>query len=1064
MSPFFIKHPIIAGVIAIATTLLGIISMLGLPISQYPDISPATIQLDTSYPGANATEVAESVATPIELQLNGMEGLDLHNSTSSNNGACSLSVVFEPGSDINTAQQLTNMRYNQAASGLPQQVSAQGITITQSTGLPLVIYELDSPDESFNPIDLAGYAYINMVERLKRVEGVGQVQVFDGKYAVRIWLDASKMAQKNITVSQVSDAVKKQNTINPGGAVGAEPMPGGQEFTYTIRNQGRCANLEEFGNIIVRQQQQGTEAVRLRDIAQIELGSQSYSNAARINGRPATAIGIDQAANANAIATVDALRKAFAEMEQQFPEGIHGSITLDTSTPVRESIEEIIHTLFEALVLVAVVVFLFLQGWRATLIPLIAVPVSLVTTFCFFPLLGFSLNTVCLLGMVLAIGLVVDDAIVVVEAVESHIERGLTPRQATFAAMKEVSGPVLAIALVLAAVFLPSVLLPGITGTLFQQFAVTIAVSMLISAFNALTLSPALSALMLRSKSGHKSLLTPFYNAFNKVYDRVASLFGTACGFLCRRLGISMSLLGLLFVAIIPTAKYVPGGFLPAEDQGFLLAGVVMKPGVSMQRLAEQTPIVEKVFLSDPAVDSCTTVEGMNLIIGVETTNAITYFITLKPIKERPADAGGKVPTAADIYKRLNAALPVCGVDGFTFLVSPPAIPGVGTGSDISVALQDKEGQGVQELYKQVLAFEAALKAAPEIANASDMMLPQVPQPKLSIDKEKCLSLGVDYSEANAMLQCFNGSTFVNYYTEFGQQWQVYLQAAGRNRVNTNQITNYYINNSKGESLPLSTLVKMDEIADTEFVWHVNNYNAAMITVVPEEGYSSAQGMAAVERVFRETMDRTKFDMTYVDMSFQEKKVQDGLGLGSIFALSGIFAFLIMAALYEKWTLPLAIFLSVPIAVLGAFVGLLIYRIELNLYAQIGLVMLVGLAAKNAILIVEFAVLQMERGQSLIDAAVTAARMRLRPILMTSFAFILGCVPLVLAEGSGALARNAIGVVVVIGMSIASLVGIFFIPCSFVAIMRLFRSKVEKKLPGDDPDEVLAYKSLEAEQ
>ena len=1064
MSPFFIKHPIIAGVIAIATTLLGIISMLGLPISQYPDISPATIQLATSYPGANATEVAESVATPIELQLNGMEGLDLHNSTSSNNGACSLSVVFEPGSDINTAQQLTNMRYNQAASGLPQQVSAQGITITQSTGLPLVIYELDSPDESFNPIDLAGYAYINMVERLKRVEGVGQVQVFGGTYAVRIWLDASKMAQKNITVSQVSDAVKKQNTINPGGAVGAEPMPGGQEFTYTIRNQGRCANLEEFGNIIVRQQQQGTEAVRLRDIAQIELGSQSYSMAARINGRPATAIGIDQAANANAIATVDALRKVFAEMEQQFPEGIHGSITLDTSTPVRESIEEIIHTLFEALVLVAVVVFLFLQGWRATLIPLIAVPVSLVTTFCFFPLLGFSLNTVCLLGMVLAIGLVVDDAIVVVEAVESHIERGLTPRQATFAAMKEVSGPVLAIALVLAAVFLPSVLLPGITGTLFQQFAVTIAVSMLISAFNALTLSPALSALMLRSKSGHKSLLTPFYNAFNKVYDRVASLFATACGFLCRRLGISMSLLGLLFIAIIPTAKYVPGGFLPAEDQGFLLAGVVMKPGVSMQRLAEQTPIVEKVFLSDPAVDSCTTVEGMNLIIGVETTNAITYFITLKPIKERPADADGKVPTAADIYKRLNAALPVCGVDGFTFLVSPPAIPGVGTGSDISVALQDKEGQGVQELYKQVLAFEAALKAAPEIANASDMMLPQVPQPKLSIDKEKCLSLGVDYSEANAMLQCFNGSTFVNYYTEFGQQWQVYLQAAGRNRVNTNQITNFYINNSKGESLPLSTLVKMDEIADTEFVWHVNNYNAANITVVPEEGYSSAQGMAAVERVFRETMDRTKFDMTYVDMSFQEKKVQDGLGLGSIFALSGIFAFLIMAALYEKWTLPLAIFLSVPIAVLGAFVGLLIYRIELNLYAQIGLVMLVGLAAKNAILIVEFAVLQMERGQSLIDAAVTAARMRLRPILMTSFAFILGCVPLVLAEGSGALARNAIGVVVVIGMSIASLVGIFFIPCSFVAIMRLFRSKVEKKHPGDDPDEVLAYKSLEAEQ
>ena len=1062
MSPFFIKHPIIAGVIAVVTTLLGLISMMALPIAQYPDITPVTINMSATYPGANATEVADSVATPIELQLSGVEKMDYMNSTSSNNGVCSINVIFEAGSNPNTDQQNTYMRYSQATSQLPASVSQMGITIKQSSGLPLMLYALDSPEGFFDPISLTGYAFLNLVDPLKRVNGVGDVQVFGARFAVRIWLDTDKMAQKGISVNEVYNAVNTQNAINPGGAVGAEPMPDGQEFTYTIRNQGRMSSVEEFNSIIVRQK--GTEAVYLKDIAQIELGSQSYSVASRINGRPGTAIAIYQAAGSNAIETVNNVKKLMAEKEKVMPEGMRGFVALDTTTTVRASISEIAHTLFEAMVLVALVVFIFLQGWRATLIPLIAVPVSLVTTFIFFPVLGFSLNTICLLGMVLAIGLVVDDAIVVVEAVEAHMENGMTPRQATFAAMKEVSGPVVAIALVLAAVFLPTALLPGITGTLFQQFAVTIAVSMLISAFNALTLSPALSALMLKPKKEHRSLLTPFYNAFNRAYDAFSEKFASSCGWLCRHLVVAMAMLAGITACIIPVSKMVPGGFLPAEDQGFLLGGVIMKPGVSMQRLTEQVLPVEKVLLEEPTTDFAVSIIGMNFIIGVQTTNALSFFCCLKDFAERPAMENGEIPTADDVQKRVQAKLAMCGVDGMSFLVSPPAIPGVGTGNDIAFVLEDLDGQGVGPLYQQVTKLEAALMKHPAIAKASDMMLPQVPQKAISIDKEKCLAQGVDYAAANQLLQCFNGSRFVNYYTQFGQQWQVYLQAAGVSRANTEQIANFYVSNASGDSVPLSTLVTIKDIADTEFVYHNNNYNAAKISVAPNEGYSTAQAMEAIEEVFAATMDTTKFAMEYVDMSFQEKKVQEGLGLGSIFALSAVFAFLIMAALYEKWTLPIAIFMTVPIAVLGAFIGLWMVDMDLNMYAQIGLVMLVGLAAKNAILIVEFAVLQMERGQSLLDAAVTAARMRLRPILMTSFAFILGCVPLVTAEGAGALARNSIGIVVVVGMSIATALGVFFIPCSFVFIMKLFRSKIEKGHHGPDPDEEKAYALLEAQE
>ena len=1060
MSPYFIKHPIIAAVISIVTTLLGIICVMGLPVAQYPDIAPITIYLSASYPGANATEVADSVATPIEQEISGVEGLDYLSSTSANNGGCDVSIIYEPGRDANTCQQLSYMRYSQATSSLPKEVSQMGVVIKQQAGLPILIYTLYSPNKLFDLTNMTGYAYVNMVNALKRVKGVGDVTIFNAKYAIRIWLDTKKMAQKNISVLDVNSAIAAQNTINPGGSVGAEPMPDGQEFTYTIRNKGRMASVEEFGDISVHTE--GSQIVRLRDIAKIELGAQNYSLASRLHGADCTAIAIYQAAGSNAIETVDNLRELFAEMESNMPEGLTGEVTLDTTLSVRESISEIRDTLVEALILVAIVVFLFLQGFRATLIPLLAVPVSLVTTFCFFPLLGFSLNTVCLLGMVLAIGLVVDDAIVVVEAVEAHMESGMNPREATYAAMREVSGPVVAIALVLAAVFLPSVLLPGIPGTLFQQFAVTIAVSMGISAFNALTLSPALAALLLKQKSGRKSLLQPFYNLFNRCYNAVADLFAKCCGFMCRRLYISIPLLAIISSAIIPVSQRVPGGFLPTEDQGFLLSGLIMTPRVSMQRLSDQAATVDRVLNENPAVNNFVTILGTNIASGVQSSNAASFFIVLKEMKDRPL-VNGHHATAAEVCEKLNGELAMAGVDGTCFATCPPAIPGVGTGDDISFVVEDRAGLGVQPLYEQIVRLEAALNAAPEIADgsASDMMMPAVPQKSVTVDRDKCLALGVDYAQLNAMLQSFNGSAFINYYTQFGQQWQVYVQASGADRLNTDQIANFYINNKAGMPVPMSTLVTVKDTTDTEFVLHNNTYNAGRINLRPAPGYSSQQAMDAAERVFRETLDVTKFGMSFVDMSFQQKKVADGMGLGSIFTLSGVFAFLIMAALYEKWALPVSIFLTVPIAVLGAFLGLWLFGIDMNLYAQIGLVMLVGLAAKNAILIVEFAILQMEKGKELVEAAVIAARMRLRPILMTSFAFILGCVPLLLAEGAGALSRNSIGVVVVIGMSVATAVGVFFIPCSFVFIMKLFRATVRKKITVD-PDEVSANAKLDA--
>lgn len=1044
MSAYFIKHPVIATVIAVLTTLLGLVCLSNLPVSQYPEITPRTIQLQATFPGADAQAVADSVGTPLEREVSGVQHMDYMMSVSSNNGVYNLQVVFEPGSDTDLDQVFTNMRYGQAQSLVPQEVLDSGVTIRQQPGLPLLIYSMVSPDGSYQSVDLANYAQVKMVDELKRVPGVGEVSVYGaGRYSIRVWLDTVKMAHFGISLDEVRNAITVQNTTNPGGKIGADPVPGGQEKTMTVRTQGRLATPQEFGEIIVRQQ--GDEYVYLRDIATLELGAQDYSATGRLNGLLSANILIYQSPGSNAIETVDRLSKKLDTMAANMPQGIRGSVSLDTTTSVRYSIEEIKHTFIEAIVLVALVVYLFLQSWRATLIPLIAVPVSLISTFCVFPMLGFTLNTISLLGMVLAIGLVVDDAIVVVEAVQQHIEKGLNPRMAAFAAMQEVSGPVIAIAFVLAAVFLPSLLLEGITGTLFKQFAITIAISMLISAFNALTLSPALCALLLKPTKESRSIIAPFHRLFNWCYNHTANGYTRVCGALARKLYLSIPLLLLFWGGIIPLSKLVPNSFLPDEDQGFLLAALIMKPQTSLQLAMEQDKKFEQA-LQDDTVQNLTTVVGINILNMVQTPGSCIAFVQLKDWKDRPEPA-------VSIQKRLAAKVAAAGLDGIPMVLMPPAIPGVGTANGVTMVLTDEEGRGVPFLYEQVQKFEEEARRRPEVQSCTDMMMADVPQQYFKLDKEKCLSYKVDLSTAYGVLASYYGSSFVNFFNAFGQQWQVYLQARGADRASLEQLDGFFVTNQEGTRVPLSAIVDVSEISDTEFVMHHNGKNAAKLNIMPNENYSTQQLLEAMEEVYSELMDPAVIGMDYEDMSFQENKVRNSTGLGTIFIMSGVFAFLILVALYEKWSLPISVFMTVPIAVLGAYAGLYVMGLELNLYAQVGLIMLVGLAAKNAILIVEFANLEIERGKKLLEATLSAARLRFRPILMTSLAFILGCIPLVLSSGSGAYARNSIGVVVVAGMLIATVVGVFLIPCSYVLIMRLFRITFKRKTLEEDPDE-----------
>ncbi|HSI10645.1 MAG TPA: multidrug efflux RND transporter permease subunit [Chthoniobacter sp.] len=1046
MASFFVNRPIVAMVISIVMTIIGLITYTRLPVAQFPDIVPPEIQVKTTYTGADALTVEQSVATPIEQQMSGVDNMNYMQSVNGNDGTMKLTVNFDIGTDVNTDQILAQMRSNQASSQLPQDVNKFGVTVQKSTSSPLVMFALYSPKGTYDNIFLANYANINLSDEFTRVKGIASVTVFGaGQYAMRIWVKPDQLAKLGLTIPEILNAVQTQNTVNPSGRVGGEPVPKGQEFTYAVRAQGRLQTAEEFGEIVVRANADGS-MLRVKDVARIELGAQNYAISGRLNGKPAALVALYQLPGSNAIAAADGAKETMKRIAQRFPADLEYVVCLDTTLAVTEGMVEIQHTLVEALILVIIVVFIFLQGWRATLIPLLAVPVSLVSTFALFPIFGFTVNTLSLFGLVLAIGLVVDDAIVVVEAVEHHIERGLSPREATLKAMSEVSGPVIAIALVLAAVFIPTAFIPGITGRLYQQFAVTIAVSVLISAFNALTLSPALCALLLRPKKKGTGLLQKFFDWFNRVFGAATNGFVQSCRLLIRKSLVAVLILGgFIFLAYVSGAR-VPGSFLPEEDQGYFFCQIILPDSSSIQRTDEIMRQCEEILKKTPGVEYYSTVTGFNFLSSVNTTYSGIFFVSLKEWKHRKAPE----EQYKAILKHVNAAFyQIPGARAFAF--SPPAIPGIGTSGGVTFMLQDRSGKDVAFLTENVAKFTAAARERKELASVTPMFSPAVPQIFLNVDRDKVLKQNVALNDVYQTLQTFMGSYFVNYFNRFGRQWQVFVQAEGDYRTNIEQVGQFFVKNKDGAMVPLSALTHSKPISGPEFTMRYNLYRAAQINATAAPGYSSGQAMKAMEEVFQQTMPN-EMGFAYMGMSYQEKCAQEGVSPTAIFAMSLLFVFLILAAQYESWSLPFSVLLSVPVAVFGAFAGLVVGKYENNVYAQIGLVMLIGLAAKNAILIVEFARMKHEEGMDIATAALEGAKLRLRPILMTSFAFILGCVPLVTATGAGSLSRQTMGFVVIGGMLAASFLAIFLIPVLFYLVERIKGGKPHGTAPIIPPE------------
>jgi len=1031
MARFFIDRPVFAIVIALVMLIGGGVAGSSLPIAQFPQITLPTIRVAAAYPGANAEVVERAVAQAIEEQVNGVEGMVYMQSSSAGNGAYSLDVTFDLSRNADIASVQVQNRVSQANSRMPSEVMSAGITTKKSSPDTLMYVALFSPNGTYDELFLNNYLTINVIESLKRVKGVGNVQVFGAEFGMRLWLKPDRMSRLGISPTDVYRAVQEQNLQAPAGQIGQMPAPKTQQFQYGVQVRGQLEQVEEFGNIIVRALPDGS-FVRVRDVARVELGAKEYFFTARYNGKPAAAFSISLTPDASAIETATLLRKELDTLAASFPADLKHDVVIDNTVFVKASLEEVVHTFFEALLLVLIVVFLFLQNWRATVIPMLAVPVSLVATFAAFTLLGFTINTLTLFGMVLAIGIVVDDAIVVVEAVEHHMHASrLNAREATIKAMEEVSGPVVAIALILAAVFVPVGFLGGIAGVMYKQFAITVAVSTLLSALVALTLTPALCALMLKPKDHHAKPgpLGRLFAGFNRVFDAVTERYGNGVTRAIRASLVSLAVLAVLIFGAFGLMQKVPGGFVPPEDQGYFLGSLQMPPAASLNRTMAATAELQQIIDTTPGIKSSLVINGYSILTGAVQSDAALVVMALKPWEERVAPEEQLRAIILGFIKRAQSIR-----EANVLAFNPPPIPGLGATGGFSFKLQDRAGNSPEDLARVAQEFVEAARKRPELGSVYSKFDPRTPAIRLDIDREKAKKLGVAINDVSMALQTFLGGVNINDFSRFGRSFKVSMQAEPEYRADIKGLNLLHVRAQGGEMVPLSTLIAPVSIAAPTTLQRYNLYRTADIGGDAAAGYSSGQAIAAMEAVAREVLPQG-YGYEWSGISKQEKESAGQAPI--IFAFAIIFVFLFLAALYESWAVPFAVLFAVPLGIFGAMTGLYLTGLNNNIYAQIGLVLLIGLAAKNAILIVEFAKMKRDAGVDAVSAAIEAAKLRLRPIIMTSFAFILGVVPLITASGAGAASRVSMGITVFSGMLAATLLAIFFVPVLYVAVDRI---------------------------
>ncbi|QGA50161.1 efflux RND transporter permease subunit [Pseudomonas brassicacearum] len=1053
ISHYCIDRPIFASVISIIITLAGAVAMAKLPVAQYPDITPPQITVSATYPGADAQVVANNVAAPIEQQVNGADNMIYMNSSSSATGNMTLNVFFEIGTDPSLAQVDVQNRVNLALPQLPSAVQSQGIQVQKKSSAFMMVLAVYSAGDRYDSTYVANYANLYILDAIKRIPGANQASIFGTPdYAMRIWLKPDRMAQLGITAADVQSAVTNQNQQFAVGRVGQSPTGQAVEQSFAVTTQGRLTEPAEFENIILRASNDGAAIVRLKDIGRAELGQKDYSLRSTYQGRPATLIAVYQQPGANALDVSAAVTKTLADMKMTFPEGIEYKIVMDTTAFTRASISEVIHTFFEALVLVVVVVYIFLQSLRATLIPVLAVPVSIVGTFIGMSALGFSVNMLTLFGMVLAIGIVVDDAIVVIENVERnmHVHK-MNPKEAAKRAMDEVAGPVVAIVLVLCAVFVPVAFMGGITGQLYKQFAITIAISVVISGLVALTLSPALAALLLKPQHGKKNA---FFRWFERSFERMTEGYSRSVAFMIKRFVLALLLFAGMIALILMMAQRIPSAFLPPEDQGYLLGAVIMPDAASLDRTGEVGKVASDFFMNDEAVEGVAIVNGYSLLDGQNKNNAAAFFVGFKDFEERYKDSQTVLEQSAPavIKKAAHAFSTVQG--GIILPVNPPSIPGLGTTGGMEVWVQSKGDASVEQLAEVVDSLVAKARQRPELGAITSTFNAFSRQLLVNVDREKAETLGVPVEDVYSTMQTMFGSLYVSQFNKFSRLWQVILQAEPNYRLKAEDLQQIYVRSKNLQMVPLKALLTTRYVTGPDLLTRFNNFPAVKLTANAAPGYSSGQALKALEEISAEIMTND-YALALSGEAFEEKK--SGGTSSQVFIFGLIMVFLILAAQYEKWSLPVGVLLAVPFALFGALLAVLIRGLSNDVYFQIGLTMLVALAAKNAILIFEFAVLNRENGMSAYDAAMTAAKERLRPIVMTSLAFILGCVPLAIAVGASENSRHSIGTGVIGGMLAATVIAIFFIPLFYYLVERLTEKKGSVKQatpPPSSPGEI----------